>query len=383
MNEKDFGLYVHIPFCSVKCFYCDFAAFSGQGGAEGRYLAALDTEASLWQGRRPTTLYVGGGTPSELTLAGLETLFASLEDRFGKDTLEATFEANPESLTDEKIALLKRHGITRVSLGLQTPDDVLLKMAGRRHTGADFFRVYRAARAAGFDVSVDLMYGLPGQDLLGFLTGLEVVLDLEPVHLSLYGLQVEDRTLFAKRGVEEDEDLGRTMFERALNMIASAGLDHYEIANFARSGHESLHNRIYWEGGEYLGLGCSAASHLEGVRSTNIDRLQPYIKKASLGLRPTAESECLVGKEKLGETVFLGLRLIEGMDLTPEMEREFAPEWSRLESDKLITRTGNRVRLTREGVFLGNRVFSEFVAPFKNQEPAAEAGVPLLAEGVK
>lgn len=368
MNETDFGLYVHIPFCSIKCFYCDFAAFSGKDSAEGRYLAALDTEASLWQGRRPTTLYVGGGTPSELSLKGIDTLFAGLEDRFGKDYQEATFEAHPESLTEEKLALLKRRGITRVSLGLQTPDDVLLKAAGRHHTAADFLRVYRAARDAGFDVSVDLMHGLPGQDLLGFLTGLEAILDLDPTHLSLYGLQVEDRTLFAKRNVKVDEDLGRVMFEKGLSMIASAGLKHYEIANFARPGHESVHNRIYWKDGEYLGLGCSAASYLGGLRSSNTDGFEAYIKKASLGVKPTAESERLTGKEKLGETVFLGLRLIDGMDLTEEMESVFAPEWSRLESAALITRRGRRVRLTREGVFLANRVFSEFVAPFP--EPA-------------
>lgn len=367
------GLYVHVPFCSVKCFYCDFTAFAGQQRTVGRYLAALEAEARLMPPRIPETLYIGGGTPSELSADDIARLFELIHGAYpGSRFREVTFEGNPESLDPRKLAALKDSGVTRLSLGLQTADDALLKLIGRRHGVKDFLAVFRAARRAGIPaLNVDLMYGLPGQSPASHLASLDLVLGLGPEHLSLYGLQVEDRTLFGKRGVEPDEDLGREMFESSLEAIARAGYRQYEISNFARPGFESEHNRIYWRDGEYLGLGCGAASHLDGVRSANADRLIPYCEAVEAGRRPIAESESLSGQEKLGETVMLGLRLIEGLDLSPEMETAFAGSWRRLLGRGLIGREGPRVRLTREGVFLANEVFREFVAPFAPADKAS------------
>jgi oxygen-independent coproporphyrinogen-3 oxidase len=367
------GLYVHIPFCSVKCFYCDFAAFSGQSKQVERYLAALAAEAALLPPRVPETLYIGGGTPSELTAAQTSDLFERLRRAFPAAKLvESTFEGNPESLDAEKLAVLARAGVTRLSIGLQTADDALLKSVGRRHTAQDFSRVFRLARAAGIPaISVDLMFGLPGQTLDSLRRTLEYVLALDPEHISLYGLQVEDRTLFAKRGVEEDSDLGRDMYELSIAALAKAGLEHYEISNWAKPGHRSEHNINYWRRGDYLGLGVSAASFLSGVRSSNEEKLISYMDAVAEGRRPTAEIDAPTGLEALGEEAFLGLRLIEGFVPSAALRQTFAGPWAVLKARGLSREDGPRWRLTSEGVFLANDVFKEFVPPFQLQEATA------------
>ncbi|MBI4370821.1 MAG: radical SAM family heme chaperone HemW [Elusimicrobia bacterium] len=364
------GLYVHIPFCSVKCFYCDFAAFSGQSRQAGRYLAALEAEASLRPFCAPETLYVGGGTPSELTAPQIVELFERLGRAYPAAKLnEITFEGNPESLTDDKLTALRSAGVTRLSIGLQTADDALLPAIGRRHTAADFTRVFGAARRAGIpSLNVDLMYGLPGQTLESLRRTLDFVLDLRPEHVSLYGLQVEDRTLFARRGVEENNDNGRDMYEAAIRALAEAGLEHYEISNFARPGHRSRHNDNYWLRGNYVGLGCSAASFAGGRRSANEERLIPYLEAVEAGRLPDAESEAPKGLEALGEEAFLGLRRIEGFAPSSALRAAFAGPWATLKARGLAREDGPRWRLTGEGVFLANEAFREFVPPFALQE---------------
>ncbi|MBI3550811.1 MAG: radical SAM family heme chaperone HemW [Elusimicrobia bacterium] len=361
------GLYVHIPFCSVKCFYCDFTAFAGQKSQESRYLDALLREGEARQ-RPVDTLYIGGGTPSELSVEGMERLFAGVGRVFGPAGAlkEATLEANPESLNAAKLEVLAKAGVRRLSLGLQTADPKLLKDIGRRHSVEQFLEVFAAARRGGFAVNVDLMYGLPDQTLAQAMDSLEAVLGLEPEHVSLYGLQVEDRTLFAKRGVEPDEDLGREMFERSLDRLARAGYRHYEISNFARPGHESVHNEIYWRNGEYVGLGCGASGYLDGERYANMDRLKEYCETVERGAPPAAEAERLDAKARLGETMLLGLRLIDGLALTEEMRRSFAPELAHVEAQGWVEQQGGAAKLTREGIFLANKVFEEFVPPFRS-----------------
>jgi oxygen-independent coproporphyrinogen-3 oxidase len=249
-------------------------------------------------------------------------------------------------------------------LGLQTAHDALLRGIGRKHDFAQFLSVYRKVRAAGFIVSVDLMYGLPGQTLETCVDSLDKILALKPEHLSLYGLQVEDRTLFAKRGVQTDEDLGRAMFESCIDRIAAAGFHHYEISNFAQPGFESVHNKIYWRNGEYVGLGCGAASYLDGERSANVDRLIPYCDALEQGRRPVEEAESLMDLSRMGEEVLLNLRLVDGFEPSPVVRGSFEPQWDKLKKKGLVEDDGRRVKLTREGVFLANEAFAEFVAPF-------------------
>ncbi len=373
------GLYVHIPFCSVKCFYCDFTAFSGQSKSVSRYVAGLGQEARLKAGRVPDTLYIGGGTPSELSAQQIGELYDLIGRFYPRSKfLESTFEVNPESTTGEKLSILRSCGVTRLSIGAQTLDDALLKSIGRRHTAKDLMDIYRQARSFdGWSVSIDLMYGLPDQTMPSFLKTLDDVLALQPEHLSLYGLQVEDRTLFAKREVEPDEELCRAMYEDALDRLNAAGYRHYEISNFAKPGFESIHNQIYWHDGEYVGLGCGAASYLDGIRSTNLDRLPAYLSAVESGRLPVEQEEWLSGRDKLGETALLGLRMLDGFEPGPDIEREFSVEIGRLERKSLLKREGRRLRLTREGVFLANQAFLEFVAPFQD---VAEARVEQKPE---
>ncbi len=367
------GLYAHIPFCSVKCFYCDFAAYSGQGKFADRYLLALEGEAALHPAAAPETLYIGGGTPSELSAPQIEDLFARLRRAYPAAKFsEITFEGNPESLDSQKLDVLARMGVTRLSIGLQTADDLLLPAIGRRHTAADFAATFLAASRAGIpSISVDLMFGLPGQTLASLNTTLNFVLAMSPEHISLYGLQVEDRTLFAKRGVEEDSDLSREMFELSMKALTAAGLEQYEISNYARPGHRSAHNINYWRRGEYIGLGCSAASFYGGRRQANEERIPAYLEAVAAGRRPLAENESPSGLEALGEEAFLGLRLIEGFAPSAALRAAFAGSWATLKARGLVCEDGPRWKLTREGIFLANDAFQEFVPPFQRQEATA------------
>lgn len=359
----------------MKCFYCDFTAFSGQRSAVQRYLRALSTEAGRYRALKVDTLYFGGGTPSELGAPELRELFSALARVFGPAArlAEVTLEASPESLGPDKIASLREAGVTRLSLGLQTAEDRLLKAVGRRHSFDDFRRVYDECRSAGFSMNVDLMYALPGQTLEESDRSVDRVLALAPDHVSLYGLQIEDRTLFAKREVEVDEDLARAMFESALDRLAAGGLVHYEVSNFARPGRQSAHNRIYWENGEYLGLGCGASSYLDGERRANFDRLEAYCAAVEAGDAPGEPGERLAGRRALGERVLLGLRLLEGLVWPRELESAFPEERRHVEAQGWAVLQGGRLRLTREGVFLANRVFAEFVEPFRSPLPAGGA----------
>ena len=370
------GLYVHIPFCSVKCFYCDFVAFSGKSGQADRYLDSLEREAACYDGVFPDTLYVGGGTPSELSAEQITRLLSILSDQFGPVSgwRETTFEVNPESAEEGKFEALRSGGVGRISIGLQTPDDSLLKSIGRKHDYAQFVKTYLAARKTGHALSVDLMCALPGQSVKNFKAGLDKVLQLEPEHISLYALSVEDRTLFMKRAVIPDEDSGREMLEAAYERLERAGFEQYEISNFARPGHASAHNENYWKNGSYVGLGCGAAGHLRGVRYQNEDVLARYSAKADAGVRPLADEERLTGKEKIGESIWLGLRRLEGLVLSPEMQSSFRREIEELTERGLLRLRGGcsdslpKLSLTRSGVFLANEVFREFIAPFEGAE---------------
>lgn len=354
----------------MKCFYCDFAAYSGQNKLADRYLAALEAEASLHPAANPETLYVGGGTPSELTAPQIADLYLRLRRAYPDSRfVESTFEGNPESLDEEKLAVLAREGVTRLSIGLQTADDDLLPAIGRRHTAAEFASMFKAARRAGIPaLSVDLMFGLPGQTLGSLRATLDFVLALDPEHISLYGLQVEDRTLFAKRGVAEDSDLGREMFELSMKALAKAGLEHYEISNYAKPGRRSAHNINYWKRGEYVGLGCSAASYYGGRRQANEERIPAYLEAVEKGRRPLAENEEPKGLDAIGEEAFLGLRLIEGFVPSDALRSAFAGPWAVLKARGLVREAGARWRLTTEGVFLANDAFQEFVPPFDREE---------------
>lgn len=363
------GLYIHIPFCKQKCNYCDFASFAGKDFLREDYLEALAKEAARYAGQRCNTLYVGGGTPSLLTLSQLEKLVTLITKNFSpiSSFSESTFEANPESLTREKISFLSQAGFNRFSVGLQSFHEDELKMLGRVHTVADFVHAFETLRAHGVkNINVDLIAGLPGQTLERFLQSLEKLAELTPEHISVYGLQIEEGTPFFERGIVCDQLVMRRMLEETRARLQVAGYHHYEISNFARPGFESQHNTHYWQYGEYIGLGSAAASFIGGVRRQNAPDIAEYIRLVQTGQPTQVFSEELSGPAREGEKLVVGLRQLDGVEITPVQAIFFGSEIEKHIRNGLLVRVGKKVKLSEEGLFLANEVFCSFVAPFEN-----------------
>jgi oxygen-independent coproporphyrinogen-3 oxidase len=350
------GLYIHIPFCSGKCKYCDFVSFADKETLRSQYIDAVSREMKMYAGMAPETLYIGGGTPSELSYADLKKLLLAVQEYFTRvrEFAESTVEVNPESISREKIVLLHQFGVSRISMGLQSCDDEILRSIGRRHDVARFLSAYADLRAIGFkNINVDIIAGIPWQSAASFAATVERVIKLAPEHVSVYGLEIGEASAFAVEGVEPGEDASRAALETARAALEAAGYVHYEISNFAKPGFESRHNINYWDNGEYVGVGCAATSYQGGIRKTNAPLLEHYCAAAFEDENlPLASCEKLAGKEKTGETLMLGLRKLSGMRLTDEMKRDF------------ITLEGDSASLTREGVYLSNEVFRAFVPPF-------------------
>jgi oxygen-independent coproporphyrinogen-3 oxidase len=361
------GLYVHIPFCRAKCGYCDFASAPGTAAEMDGFLDALAREAARYGGLagRFDTLYVGGGTPSLLAPAQLRRLFTVIETLTGPLAAlkESTFEANPESLDEEKAALLKGAGISRISLGLQAAQDALLKRLGRIAMSGDFLKAYKALRTAGFgNINADLMCGLPGQTLKDFKDSLAWLTELGPEHVSFYALEVHADTPFGAAGVKEAPEAAADMYEAGAAALGAAGYEQYEISNFAKPGRQALHNLNCWRQGDYLGLGPAAASYLGGERRANTAATADYVKAALAGAEiPCQYRETLAGRAKKAERLMLGLRLVSGIELPDDIFIEFKEETGRLLAAGLIERTGNLIRIRKDRLYVSNAVFREFV----------------------
>ncbi|MDO8805420.1 MAG: radical SAM family heme chaperone HemW [Elusimicrobiota bacterium] len=361
------GLYIHIPFCRAKCGYCDFASALGKPEEIDVFLEALSREASTHSALagKFNTLYVGGGTPSLLSTDQLKKLIFIVSGLTGplRRLAESTFEANPESLDAEKAALLKKAGVSRISLGLQACQDDLLKRLGRVAMSGDFLKAFGLLRAAGFDnINADLMCGLPGQTLKDFADSIEWLLKFKPEHVSFYALEVHDGTPFSADGVKEEPEASADMYEAGAASLKLAGLVRYEISNFARPGRESVHNLNYWEQGEYLGLGPSAASYLGGERRANTTGTAAYVRAALAGEEiPQQSRETLTGRKKNAEKIMLGLRRTAGIELPDDIFIEFNEETDRLLAAGLIEKAGSRIKIKEDRLYVSNAVFREFV----------------------
>jgi len=361
------GLYIHIPFCRAKCGYCDFASAPGTAGEIDGFLEALAREASAYTGLagKFATLYVGGGTPSLLSAEQLMKLFSIITPLAGplQGLAESTFEANPESLDAQKAALLRNAGISRVSLGLQASQDRLLKRLGRVALSGDFLKAFALLRAAGFgNINADLMCGLPGQTRRDFAQSIEWLLELKPEHVSFYALEVHDGTPFSADGVKEEPEAAADMYEEGAAALKLAGLERYEISNFACPGRGSAHNLNYWEQGEYLGLGPSAASYLDGERRANTAGTAAYVKAALAGEAiPLQYRETLTGRARDAERIMLGLRKTTGIELPDHIFIEFKEEIVRLLEAGLIEKSGSVIRINEDRLYVSNAVFREFV----------------------
>ena len=375
------ALYVHVPFCETKCSYCDF--FSLPGGRRGRepeeYLDALDRElaARAPGGFAPETIFVGGGTPTVLSADELRRLGAILRARCDLSRLrEWTVEANPGTLDAGKIDALLAAGANRVSMGVQSFDDRVLKSVGRIHDAATARAAVRDLLAAGVPrISVDILFAVPGQGADTFARDLDEAVALGTGHLSCYALLYEEGTTMLareKRGLvhREPEELERTMLLDARRRLGAAGFRPYEISNFALPGQECLHNLVYWRNGSYLGVGVSAASYLGGERSSNVRDLRAYIDRVAGNGDARVEKERLDPRGRLGETVMLGLRLQEGVRFDDLAARTgidartlFGPLLARLVTAGLVTVDRDCFRLTEDGIPVSDAIIVEFLGP--------------------
>ena len=372
------GLYVHIPFCSSRCSYCDFATGLYQSELAERYVRSVVQEirSSVHAGERIDTIYFGGGTPSLLAPSQLERILSVLFDRFDIDVAaEITLEINPGSATPEKLRDFRRLGVNRASFGAQTFDDAELARLGRSHSSADALRTFADLRDAGFtNVSFDLIAGLPGQTLEGWQRNVEQALALTPEHLSFYLLEVHSGTPLAehiRRGLQPapDEDLAGVMYRSMLEQASEAGYEHYEISNLCRPNFHSRHNVKYWTGEPYYGFGCSSHSYDGKARRWSNQRdVRNYVEVVERGDSPVVEEQELSQDEMRAEALFLGMRLMRGINVHwyresfgVDLRQEHSRDLDRFCKAGLLEFDGDLIRLTRTGALLSNEVFAAFI----------------------
>ncbi|NYS49255.1 oxygen-independent coproporphyrinogen III oxidase [Streptococcus danieliae] len=374
MNTKPRAAYVHIPFCTQICHYCDFSKVFIKNQPVDDYLRALLEEIRAYEPGPIDTLYIGGGTPSALSAAQLEFLLEGLASIFDiSQVQEWTLEANPGDLSQDKIEVMANAGLNRISLGVQTFNDRELRQIGRMHQEKDIYENIDRLKAAGFhNISIDLIYALPNQTMEQVKTNVQKALALDIPHMSLYSLILENHTVFMNRMRRgqlnlPQEDLEVDMFHYIINSLKEAGYDHYEISNFCRPGYESRHNLMYWDNAEYYGLGAGASGYLNGVRYRNHGPIRHYLNAVEAGNARVYE-EKLSLKEQMEEELFLGLRKRAGISIQrfeQKFQRSFEEVYgaivAQMLEEGLLIREGDRLRTSQKGLFLGDTVAERFI----------------------
>ena len=394
-NKEELSLYIHIPFCVRKCGYCDFLSAPADEKARDRYVQALLMEIERYRGtetadRKIKTLYIGGGTPSTLSVKQLECIMQKIKCTFNFcDDIEASMEMNPGTASKEKCRALYQMGINRLSIGLQSTNDKELNTLGRIHSYEDFLNTYTWCREAGFqNINVDLMAALPYQTVESYTTGLRKIIRLAPEHISAYSLILEEGTPFYQKYNSgcyplPDEEQERLMYRETEQILAQAGYERYEISNYAKKGYACRHNLVYWQGGDYLGLGLGSSSYMDGVRFHNTTDFNTYVNQGAY----VEDREGLSVQAKMEEFMFLGLRVMAGVSGT-EFEKRFGKTMEDVYGDVLrkheeegllqIERKEDRkeaaaaepakgktniekVMLTTNGVDVSNYVFADFL----------------------
>ena len=372
---KEIALYVHIPFCKQKCMYCDFPSYSGKEKYMDIYIDALNKEI-LEKAKKYTirSIFIGGGTPSYLDEKELRSLLITLNRLKLKEDVEFTIECNPGTLTKEKLRIMKDNNVNRLSIGLQSTNNSLLKDIGRIHTYEIFRKNFLLARELGFDnINVDLMFGLPNQSLEEWQNTLLEIIKLSPEHISAYSLIIEEGTCFYKLYNSNklnlpDEETERKMYKSTKEILSRNNYNQYEISNYAKDSRECFHNKIYWKCEEYLGVGVSASSFINNVRFKNIDNIEEYIKKINEDKSIKEEVHENSLEDSMEEFVFMGLRMINGINISEFKERfnrniyDVYPEAIKRHMDEelLATEKGN-IYLTPKGIELSNYVMSDFI----------------------
>ena len=374
MQKKPTSAYVHIPFCTQICYYCDFSKVFIKNQPVDSYLEHLLEEFRSYDIQKLRTLYIGGGTPTALSAPQLEVLLDGLTKNLDLSVLEElTIEANPGDLDADKIAVLKQSPVNRVSLGVQTFDDKMLKKIGRSHLEKDIYENIDRLKLAGFDnISIDLIYALPGQTMDQVKDNVAKAISLDIPHMSLYSLILENHTVFMNRMRRgklplPKEELEAEMFEYIIAELERAGFEHYEISIFSKPGFESRHNLMYWDNGEYYGISAGASGYVDGIRYKNHGPIRHYLNAVETGDARITE-EHLTQKEQMEEEMFLGLRKKSGVSMA-RFEEKFGRSFDGLYGEiirdlvqqGLMQIDGDRVRMTKRGLFLGDTVAERFI----------------------
>ena len=374
MQTKPTSAYVHIPFCTQICYYCDFSKVFIKNQPVDSYLEHLIEEYDSYDIKKLRTLYIGGGTPTALSARQLSFLLEKLTDKLDLSYLEElTIEANPGDLDLEKIAVLKDSLVNRVSLGVQTFNDRMLKQIGRSHSEKDIYENIANLKKAGFDnISIDLIYALPKQTMEDVKTNVAKAIALDIPHMSLYSLILENHTVFMNRMRRgklplPKEDLEAEMFDYIIAELEKAGFEHYEISNFSKPGFESRHNLMYWDNAEYYGIGAGASGYVDGVRYKNHGPIRHYLQAVEAG-NARVQEEVLTLKEKMEEEMFLGLRKKSGVSKKRfeekfglSFEGQYGAVVSDLTEQGLLVPDRDIVRMTKQGLFLGDTVAEKFI----------------------
>ncbi|OSA98982.1 UNVERIFIED_ORG: coproporphyrinogen III oxidase [Clostridium botulinum] len=372
---KEISLYIHIPFCKQKCLYCDFPSYSGKEKFISGYIDALNKEikdkASSYKIK---SIFIGGGTPSYLDEIELEKLLKCINTLTLGENLEFTIECNPGSLSEDKLKIMKKYNVNRISMGLQSTKPSLLKEIGRIHTFEEFENNYLLARKVGFkNINIDLMFGLPNQSVGDWRKTLEKIIEFNPEHISAYSLIIEEGTCFYNLYNQDklnlpSEEKERDMYLLTKKILKENGYSQYEISNFSKDKKECYHNIVYWQLNEYLGLGVSSSSYIEGKRIKNIDDIELYIK--NINSNESVENEIYENNinDDMEEFMFMGLRMIRGIEERDFKER-FKKDIDEVYGDviyknikqELLIRNGGRIYLTSRGIEVSNSVMSDFI----------------------
>lgn len=372
---EEIALYIHIPFCKQKCLYCDFPSYGGRDHLIEDYVDALCKEIKeKGKGYKIRSIFIGGGTPSHLPEKHLEKLLKAIKTLDFHKNIEYTVECNPGSINKEKLTIMKENGVNRISMGLQSTDNSLLKGIGRIHSFEVFKENYNLAREVGFkNINTDLMFGLPNQSFEQWEKSLKDIVELKPEHISAYSLIIEEGTpfynLYEKNLLKlPTEDEEREMYEGTLEILKRGGYHQYEISNYAQDGKECYHNKIYWKCKNYIGVGVSSSSFINGERVKNIDSIEEYISRVNSGLDVIEEKTTNTIEDSMEEFMFMGLRMIEGI-----LEEEFLKRFNKeidvvygnvIEKNiklGLLERKCGNIFLTKKGLEVSNIVMSEFI----------------------
>ena len=359
------GLYIHVPFCKTICYYCDFCHIGYNEQIVDKWLIALASQLNNTDIEDIDSIYIGGGTPNCLNNEQLETLFKLLEP-YSKNVKEYTIEINAESMNDEKYHLLKKYNINRISIGLESTDDKMLKFLNRKSSFADIKNCINSFIDVGINnISIDLMYSLPNQTLKDFMNDIDLVLTLPIKHISIYALTIEENTVFGRKGIKsQDDDIEADMYLQAIDKFEQAGFKQYEISNFAKEGYQSIHNLHYWHFDDFYGIGPGASGKIDYYLYDNTRNVKEYIQNPqSKDIMPFADKD-----EEMFEHIMMNLRLVEGIDIIKFNERyniDIIAKYKKVIDDllfkNLLSIEGNFLKCTKQGLPLLNRILKQFM----------------------